>query len=57
MIARTGYCVDCMRKLEQMLREDGTWPFYEDYKISLNKLAFVREEKQRMEQQAALNKR
>lgn len=50
MIARTGYCVDCMRKLEQTLREDGTWPFYEDYKISLNKLAFVREEKQRMEE-------
>jgi Asp-tRNA(Asn)/Glu-tRNA(Gln) amidotransferase C subunit len=50
MISRTGYCVVCMRKLEQTLREDGTWPFYEDYKITLNKLAFVREEKQRMEE-------
>lgn len=53
MISRTGYCVTCMRKLEQVLREDGTWPFYEDYKITLNKLSFVREEKQRMEE--ALN--
>ena len=50
MISRTGYCVICMRKLEQVLREDGTWPFYEDYKITLNKLSFVREEKQRMEE-------
>lgn len=50
MISRTGYCVVCMRKLEQSLRDDGTWPFYEDYKITLNKLAFVREEKQRMEE-------
>jgi len=53
MISRTGYCVVCMRKLEQELVTDGTWPFYEDYKITLNKLSFVREEKQRMEE--ALN--
>ena len=53
MIARTGYCVDCMRKLEQLLVEDGTWPFYEDYKITLNKLAFVRDDKQRMEEALA----
>lgn len=53
MIARTGYCVVCMRKLEQVLRQDGTWPFYEDYKITLNKLAFVREDKQRMEEALA----
>lgn len=52
-IARTGYCVVCLRKLEQTLREDGTWPFYEDYKITLNKLAFVREDKQRMEEALA----
>lgn len=50
MISRTGYCVACMRQLEQTLREDGTWPFYEDYKLTLNKLAFVREDKQRMEE-------
>ena len=53
MIVRTGYCVVCMRKLEQKLREDGTWPFYEDYKITLNKLSFVREDKQRMEEALA----
>lgn len=53
MISRTGYCVVCMRKLEQTLREDGTWPFYEDYKITLNKLSFVRDDKQRMEEALA----
>lgn len=53
MIARTGYCVTCMRKLEQTLRLDGTWEYYEDYKMTLNKLAFVRDDKQRMEE--ALN--
>ena len=49
MIARTGYCVDCMRKLEQVLREDGTWPFYEDYKITCNKIGWLRDYKQKME--------
>jgi len=53
MISRTGYCVVCMRKLEQELVTDGTWPFYEDYKLTLNKLAFVREDKQRMEEALA----
>ena len=24
-VARTGYCVTCLRKLEQDLRNDGTW--------------------------------
>ena len=49
-VARTGYCVVCLRKLEQDLRNDGTWPFFEDYKITLNKLAYVRDDKQRMEE-------
>ena len=52
-IARTGYCVTCLRQLEQDLRNDGTWPYFEDYKITLNKLAFVREDKQRMEEALA----
>lgn len=50
MISRTGYCVVCMRKLEQTLREDGTWPFYEDYKITKNKLSFVRDTKAKLEE-------
>lgn len=49
-VARTGYCVICLRKLEQGLRNDGTWPYFEDYKITLNKLAFVRDDKSRMEE-------
>jgi hypothetical protein len=49
-VAKTGYCVVCLRKLEQDLRIDGTWPFFEDYKITLNKLAYVRDDKQRMEE-------
>jgi hypothetical protein len=50
LIVRTGYCVTCMRKVEQLLREDGTWPFYEDYRITLNKLDFVRDTKSQLEE-------
>ena len=49
-VVRTGYCVTCLRKLEQDLRDDGTWPFFEDYKVTLNQLSFVRDDKQRMEE-------
>ena len=42
-IARAGMCVDCLRKYEQQLKDDGTYPFYEDYKITNNKLAWLRE--------------
>jgi hypothetical protein len=50
LIVRTGYCVTCMRKIEQSLREDGSWPFYEDYRITLNKLDFVRDTKSQLEE-------
>lgn len=50
LIVRTGHCVACMRKLEQALREDGSWPFYEDYRITLNKLDFVRDTKSQLEE-------
>lgn len=50
LIVRTGYCVSCMRKLEQSLRDDGSWAFYEDYRITLNKLAFVRDTKSQLEE-------
>lgn len=50
LIVRTGYCVSCMRKLEQSLRDDGSWAFYEDYRITLNKLDFVRDTKSQLEE-------
>ena len=50
LIVRTGHCVVCTRKIEQSLREDGTWPFYEDYRITLNKLDFVRDTKSQLEE-------
>jgi deoxyribodipyrimidine photolyase-like uncharacterized protein len=50
LIVRTGHCVTCMRKIEQSLREDGSWAFYEDYRITLNKLDFVRDTKSQLEE-------
>ncbi len=50
LIVRTGYCVLCMRKLEQSLKDDGSWAFYEDYRITLNKLDFVRDTKSQLEE-------
>jgi hypothetical protein len=35
--------------LERQLKLDGTFPFYEDYKITLNKLGFIRDFKQKCE--------
>jgi hypothetical protein len=40
----------CTQKEEQVLRDDGTWPFYEDYKISKNKLSVVLELQQKYEE-------
>jgi hypothetical protein len=39
-----------LSKQELLLKQDGTYPFYEDYKITRNKLAFVRELKDRYEE-------
>jgi hypothetical protein len=50
LIAKTGMCVDCLQKYEEGLKLDGTWPYYEDYKISKNKLSTVREFKDQYEQ-------
>lgn len=41
VIRKTGMCVTCLRKLEQQLKDDGTYPFYEDYKITNNQLSYV----------------
>jgi len=50
LIRKTGMCTLCLTKFEQGLKEDGTYPFYEDYKITRNKLAYVRELKDRYEE-------
>lgn len=49
VILKTGFCLDCLQKYEMTLKTDGTYPFYEDYKITRNKLAYARELKQRYE--------
>ena len=49
-IRKTGMCLDCLQKFEQKLKLDGTYPFYEDYKITKNKLSYAREMKVRWEE-------
>ena len=41
IIRKTGMCVTCLRKFEQGLKDDGTYSFYEDYKITNNQLSYV----------------
>lgn len=50
VIRKTGMCVACLRKLEHTLREDGTFPFYEDYKITNNQLSYVTDLKAQFEE-------
>jgi hypothetical protein len=50
LIVKTGLCATCLAKQETVLRVDGTWPFYEDYKITLNKLGYVRDLKAQFEE-------
>ncbi len=49
LIVRTGYCIDCNIKFEAKLKKDGVYPFYEDYKITCNKLGWLRDYKEKME--------
>lgn len=50
VIRKTGMCVACLRKQEHTLREDGTFPFYEDYKITNNQLSYVTDLKAQFEE-------
>lgn len=50
LVRKTGLCLDCLQKQETNLRADGTWPFYEDYKITKNKLAYIRDAKSKYEE-------
>jgi len=49
LIRKTGYCSNCLAKTETKLRIDGTFPFYADYKITRNQIAYVRDLKMRFE--------
>jgi len=49
MIVRTGYCLNCTQKYERKLQVEGVYPFYEDYKITCNKLGWLRDYKQQLE--------
>lgn len=49
LIRKTGYCSNCLAKMETKLRIDGTYPFYVDYKITRNQLAYVRDLRMRFE--------
>jgi hypothetical protein len=50
LISKTGMCAICLAKFETNLRVDGTFPFYEDYKITNNKLAYIRDYKDKIEE-------
>jgi hypothetical protein len=50
LISKTGMCTTCLAKFEMNLRVDGTFPFYEDYKITNNKLAYIRDYKDKIEE-------
>jgi len=43
LIAKTGMCFTCLQNYETKLRNDGTWAFYEDYKLTCNKLSVAYE--------------
>jgi hypothetical protein len=50
LIRKTGLCATCLAKMETYLKEDGTYPYYEDYKITNNQLAYVRDLKAQFEE-------
>jgi hypothetical protein len=49
LIRKTGMCSKCLSKFETKLRVDGTYPFYVDYKVTRNQLAYITELKMRFE--------
>lgn len=49
LIRKTGLCSNCLAKMETKLRIDGTYPFYVDYKITRNQIAYIKDLKMRFE--------
>jgi hypothetical protein len=50
VLKKTGMCLNCLQEYEMELKSDGTYGFYEDYKMTRNRLAYAREMKQRFEE-------
>ena len=40
LISKTGYCLDCLTKKEEIIKLDGLWQVYEDYKIYNNMISY-----------------
>jgi hypothetical protein len=40
LISKTGYCLDCLTKKEEIIKLDGLWGAYEDYKIYNNMISY-----------------
>jgi hypothetical protein len=40
LISKTGYCLDCLTKKEELIKLDGLWGAYEDYKIYNNMISY-----------------
>jgi hypothetical protein len=49
-IAKTNMCFSCLQKFERKLRQEGLFEYYEDYKITNNKLSYARDLKSKLEQ-------
>ena len=50
LISKTGFCVVCLSKLEQIIKLDGLWKEYEEYKIYSNMAAYGTEVLQKWNQ-------
>ncbi len=50
VLKKTGMCLACLHQYEEAIKVDGTYPYYQDYKITRNKLAYLKELKQRFEE-------
>jgi hypothetical protein len=40
LVSKTGYCAGCLGRLETLIKADGLWKEYEDYKIYSNMIAY-----------------
>ena len=43
LISKTGYCTVCLAKKETLIKADGLWKEYEDYKIYSNMIPYGRD--------------
>jgi hypothetical protein len=40
LVSKTGYCTTCLAKKERVIKLDGLWDAYEDYKIYSNMIGY-----------------